>query len=35
MSEARFDRIESQIARLSEFMQQNITVIQQDITSSF
>jgi hypothetical protein len=33
MSEERFDRIESQIAQLSELMQQNMSVTQQNITT--
>ena len=33
MSEERFDRIESQIAQLSELMQQSTSVTQQQITA--
>jgi hypothetical protein len=33
MSEERFDRIESQIAQLSELMQQNMSATQQQITA--
>jgi hypothetical protein len=33
MSEERFDRIESQIAQLSELMQQNITAINQNVNA--
>ena len=33
MSEERFDRIESQIAQLSELMQQSVSATQQQITA--